>query len=325
MKKLFLALFSIVLALLLTACSTTQNYFGGSGWLANSSNTGVSSVLEECSYNVTHTAGEQSNFSYSFAQGSYKTKLSNTTYGENNTPCYLFETELSITATYNFGESDQTVNDNIKTKVYFLSVNDKLKALYSEREAVVSTPKLKDDKYLLSSFEYKITQTYSDNDCVVDFTPIKQENGEFTLEEGKTTYEKVFNKLYFDNELLLFAPRALKLSSASSISFNSIDALSKANRSMLMTADNESPITTVQTPNYTRNGVNSTLPQKKEEVACNTLNSRIDGTFAGSAVVLNYAKEEETDDFRRLISMTVTLTHDLGKLNYLITSATISH
>ncbi len=325
MKKLLAVILSLALALSLSACSVTANYFGGSGWLENPNNTGVSSVLEECVYSVTHTAGEQTNFTYSFDNGEYKTKLSSSTYGENNTPCYLFETELQTTATYGFNETSTTVNDSVKTKVYFLSINDKLKTLYSLREVVVSTPELKEDTYLLASYEYKIEQTYTENDCVAKFTPIKAENGSFSLEEGETTFKKVFDGLYFDNELMLFAPRALKLSSTASINFNAIDVLSKANRKMIMTADGESPLTIVETPNYTRNAVNSSLPQKKDKVACNTVNLRIDGTFSGSPIKLNYAQDTETDDFRRLISMTVTLTHNLGTLNYLITSANISH
>lgn len=347
MKRFFkLLTISISLALalvLLTACSQGAVTTLGGSYFLKKENVGnvsiIGNVNETNVYNVTFERATNSNakdvkISLADEDGYnvYVTKLTNTTYGD--TDCYLFETELKTKITYAlYDEAPVTYDNYTKSKVYFLSVSNKLKPMYSETTALANSPVRNDDgKYSVTELEYKYTVTYGDV-ATVNFTPIK---GDFGIPTGDREYKKYDKSTYyFDNASMLFMPRAIKLNDSSSLSFSSIDALSGINRSMKMTADSSTPSEDVIFSlteekdgvikgAYYVDGV-KVLPSSEtgnQVIPCQVVNFAVSGTFSGSPIKCWYAKTSLDDVRANLIKMQTTAPYSLGTFTYVISKTT---
>lgn len=342
--KLFLTILSIAACLFsLAGCSQgATTTLDGAYFLSNSANVGIiANVNEVNTYDVTFTPSSanvsQLTISLVDKEGfnTYVTTLKNAEY--DGTACYLLETTLKTNIAYTLGGEDLgTFEDYSISKVYFLSVSNKLKPLYSETSASAHSPvRNSDGKYEVSELKYSYSTVYGDSEAVVDFKP---EKGDFGIKEGKRTYEK-YNKstYYFDNATMLFMPRAIALSESSSLSFSAIDALSGVNRSMTMTAYSTKPkedIIYSQTSEesgiidgtYYVNGYKDFRDETgRQVISCNVVNFAVSGTFSGSSIKCWYADSSIQNANARLIKMETSAPYSLGTFTYVIKDTKVSY
>lgn len=343
--RLFLATLSIAACLFsLAGCSQgATTSLDGAYFLSNSANVGIiSNVNEVNTYDVTFTPSKANEsqiiISLVGKEGfnTYVTTLTNTEY--EGTACYLLETTLKTNISYTLGGEDLgTFEDYSVSKVYFLSVSDKLKPLYSETTASAHSPvRNNDGKYEVSELKYSYSTVYGDSEAVVDFKP---EKGEFGIKEGKRTYEK-YNKstYYFDNATMLFIPRAISLTDSSSLSFSAIDALSGVNRSMTMTSDSSKPSENVIYSETSEESgvinatyyVNAYKNFRDEEtgnqvIPCKVVNFAVSGTFSGSNIKCWYADTALLKAGARLIKMETSAPYGLGTFTYVIKNTVVAY
>ncbi len=134
---------------------------------------------------------------------------------------YYFKTELNLTATYKFKDSDTptTVTDVMTTEVYFLPSGLSFAPIYSISTADMHVITLGSEERLA-----RVTSAYKTTYNLNNFT-VEKTNGAFNDkgEEVKTTdsFEKDYSfKKIIDNNQLLFAVRNFELNSENSSSIN---------------------------------------------------------------------------------------------------------
>ncbi len=321
MKKHGIILSAITLALsfsIFTGCTSTPSLsFAGSYFLTDSSVTNVSDVNETCEYSITFEKGTREDITFTLKEQSsfYKTKLEKSTYGEQL--CYKLTTELKYDGTYSIkGKTDVVAENSITTEAYFSAIKDKLKPLFSRRAAKAYSPTIVNGEFEIKYYDYVLETTYSGNDATVKFTAENYNDGDYSLEPGSSTeYKNLYKTNYFDNETALFLPRTLSLGT-SSLTYNSIDALSKTVRSMKL-----SPASTATAKldfsSYTTDSKNIS------SVNADVVTFELNETYSGSALTAYYAQKTETQNqYSRLLKLEVNANYGIGKFTYLIKSAT---
>lgn len=341
--KSFLAILSSLLCLFtVVGCSQAEvTTLNGCYFLQNSTNISVIGNVDEFNeYKVTFTpsSSAQTNLHLYLNEKEdsnvYTTRLVNTTY--NGVECYLLETQLKTSLSYTLhDETYGPYDDYVNSKVYFLSVSDKLKPLYSETASSAHSPvKNADGEYEVTKLVYTYSITYTDDVATVDFS---HEEGTFGIEDGKREY-KNYDKstYYFDNVSTLFMPRAINLTDSSSLSFYSIDAISGINRSMKLTADSSTPSATLKFSDVNESSdvisgvywIDNTKYFKDENnnqvIPCQVVNFSVAGTFSGSSVKCWYASTTLSGARARLIKMQTEASYSLGTFTYIISETKLS-
>ena len=326
MKKL--SMFFLILAATATFAGCSQqtvsvSIFGGSYFLSDYTNLSVGNINETTTYSLTFSPAENAPVTFALENGSYKTHVYVSEY--DGKKCYRVDTELYVKGKYVIDSVETPVDDVITTTAYVCGIEDSLRPLRSERNVKAHSLRFEDKKYEIDYYEYSLSTVYGDSDAIVTFTPNETAStGKYSLEAGETEYKKVFAKTYFDNETILFAIRALKLSTGFSTTFSSIDALSKANRTLKLAAAGSSSATSSANTeayntlnvSYTNNG------EKITSVNVFKLNLAVNGTYSGSNQVLYYSDPSNEKQGQRLIKMETSFMYNVGTLTYSISSVT---
>lgn len=345
MKKHFRSAFALIIALFtltMAGCSTqVPTTLGGSYFLQNAGNISIiGNVNEVNEYSVTFTpsnATAANDVKIALVEEDglnlLTTTLTNTVY--NETECYLLESVLKTKISYVlYGENVGVFENYVSQKVYFLSVSNKLKPLYSQTTANANTPVTdKNGKYSVVNLKYSFSVTYSDDTAVADFVP---EKGEYGIPSGEREYKKYNSKTnYFDNNAMLFMPRAIKLTDSASLQFSCIDVLSGANRNMTMASDSTKPsedliFSTTNTEQgviphaYYINSRKLFVNGDSQVIPCHVVNFAVSGTFSGTPIKCWYA--DTADNYKearaRLIKMESTALYSLGTFTYIIKKTT---
>ena len=318
MKKLLIIVLTLALLLSAAACSaqTQTSIFSGSNFLKDANVLSVSEVDETTEYAISYEAKEGTEISFSLSSGKYVTHLYNETVGGET--FYRLDTTLTINGVYTIGGVETPIEDEVATTARFLGVDENLKPVYSKRDVKAHTL-ISDNGYKVEYLEYTLTTEYADSSATATFYKGEASTGAFTLEDGAKTYNKIFDKPYIDNEVMLFALRNIELSSSTSCTFKSLDGLSQSVRTLVAAADSSEPTATIDGKaglNYTNGGV------KVASVETYKLNVTNDGTFAGNPIVLYYAAPAQQKEGQRLIKMSVAMPLNIGTLNYLVTKVT---
>ena len=328
MKKIITLLLGITLALTLVGCGNTSQtaIFGGSYFLNNSSNLSVGEVDETNEYSISYVQAEsQSNpiITVDSSLSNYKTHLINTVY--NETPCYLLETSLQIVGTIKNGEETSNVNDLITTKVYFLGVNENLKPLYSQRNVKAkSIVKLgvnekNEETFGVYDYDYVLTTTYDGYNSSSQIVVNKKPESDTVFNSKENVKFDNLNKLgaFIDNELMLFAPRAMGLTSSTAKSFITLDVVSNTTHQMTLTSVGEEPTKIIELANYFRNN---------EKIASGVLTNQvifsINAQTKGSSTVGFYADFNNKQERACLIKAITQAPYSIGTYTYEIKSAT---
>lgn len=336
MKKIFTLVSLLFIAFVLTACSSTPaGPVTRSGFLQKTDVKTVSYVKEHCEYSVSYQAAEKSpvdaKLTFSPATSYLKTDLSVVTgdgsFGEAGKDYYLFEAETRIEGRYTIDDIVYDFSNLVTSKAYFLGVGDALKPVYSEKTVNASSPESLNGKLSLKKYVYKITTEYKGNKAVVGFFPDKEAStGEFSLDGGYEK-DKIFDGNYFDNEQLLFAPRAMALAENFSTSFKSLDAVSKSlNDVTLSYLTGDSALTKIS---FDEGGYvlhDSDFDTDEQVSSCNvvTLALKLSSTYSGATQRLSFAASSENKQYSRLIYMAIPATYGTGEFLFKINRAEIS-
>ncbi len=300
------------------ACSEQKTYslFDDASWLNES-------VNETCVYGIEYQKPEDSSdqsSSSSFSvtidpESALTTKLTYSSY--NNTPCYLFETYLSVKGSYSVGEKTIDIDDETTSKCYFLK--DNIAPLYSEKTVKNTTPgsSLNFFKTYYSVIcEYdkaaaKLTCTIK-NLC--DDAEDDEETGVryYKLSNSKKDYEN-YDKSYVDNELLMLFPRTCALEESYYQTFNSLDATAEKINSLKISVSAATECSVHS--DYSKDG---TVLTPKMNAFTTVIG--ITSSFSGSNISFCYAAE--TKEQKRLLTMKTEYAYSLGSLYYSLKSVT---
>lgn len=322
MKKLLLTLTALAL-IFATACSQGKTYtlFSGSYWLSSPEQSGVSEVNETCEYSLTYVAPEKAAAISVNVSGTLITKLTKSEY--EGVACYKFQTDLSVSGSYVYGDKTEAIDDSVVSVCYLSGLSDKLAPLYSEKTVTSVTPMQAGESYSFVKTGYKVTSKYDikNNVATVNYVPDDETKDKFGLTEVEREYKKYSANYYFDNESLLFFPRACDLEAGFSHSFTTIDALGQKLRTMSMSVSSETPTKTFKLEDYTYNGLPLGTAETPKEISAYAVTISISDTFSGSPIKLMYAadaKDSPVNNRKRLISMETELPYSLGKMVYTV-------
>lgn len=325
MKKIVTLLTTLILVFCLFGCSKVKvSLFTASNFLDTPSNHSVSTVNETLTYAVSYKQAENEKtlvISIDSAKSSYTTVLTNSSYNEK--ACYLLETSLVMVGEIDNAGQKTALNDVITTKCYFLGVENALSPLYSERtvksNSVVRTTPINatEHTYEVHYYDYDIKTVYEDNNAKVSLTVNqKPESDENFVSYENHEFSDIDNgSAYVDNEILLFAPRAMTLTSVTNKSFYTIDAVSVKNHKMTLTSKTEEPTKTIVPSNYF-NGIEKVL-----EVLCYGVTFKINSNASGSPIVAYYADANNKNERARMIMAETSASYGLGTYTYSIIQA----
>ena len=167
-------------------------------------------IHETLVYDVTFEKATTYGYELAYENGSYKTELISQT-DENGRNVYLYKTELSIDVTYTFQGESKTLTDNVKTEVQFLTADNGLTPLRSQKTIVSSSPVGSAPTSLEGCyhvFSYQVDTVYTDNAGTATVkTGEESSTQSFTIEQNKYSY--------LDNEQLWIGLRAMRSSASS--------------------------------------------------------------------------------------------------------------
>ena len=338
MKK-FIALLSalILSAVVFVGCSATAaDPFTRAGFLADPSIKTVHPVSETNVYTVTYEKNEKSSIGVEYAidaDASFlKTELSvakgDGDKGEAGKDYYLFKVELNVSGMYTIDGASAPATNVVSSEVYFCGLENSLKPVFSHRSADVVTLEDRSGKYGLTHYKYETTTRYGEKTATVTVTPDPQGDETYAV-QGEYTMEKVFATNYIDNELLLFAPRAMDLDLSQSAqtgfytTFNSLDVLSKKLNAMRLSFSKDETIVFADGAS-TRGYKNTEFYEPRTSVNVKTLTLSIASKYAGASQTLSFATAKETNEQQRLIAATYPATLNIGTFRFLIKSSVIS-
>lgn len=335
----------LTVCMLLSACGgTPPTNLSGAYFLQSSGNISIIANVNELNeYKVTFTQSKNANGQAvqiglvdEEGYNIYTTHLTNDKY--LGTDCYKFETVLKTKISYAIGGEDKgTFYDTRTDVVYFSSVSNKLKPLYSKSYVSAHSP-LSDNqgKYSVTHLEYNIETIYDGgNNATTKFEPI---NGDFGIPAGERNYSKIdAHGYYFDNTSMLFMPRAIKLTNTSSLSFGVIDSLSGVLRNMTMRSDTTTPTADIVFSEanegegitkgvyYINNRRLFTDENNNQKIPCQVVNFQIAGNFSGTPIKCWYANTDTLEARARLIKMESIASYSIGTFTYTIQKTTVSY
>ncbi len=316
MKKILLIILAVASVFVMTACNNTaSSIYVQSYFLEDSRTMGVSDVNETLEYNVAFTQSETASplkITIDSEKSSYKTVLKNTTYAEKS--CYLLTSELKIVGEMKNGETVTQLNDSIVTECYFLGLDNNLRPLFSKRTVKANSPSLKagtENEYEINYYEYEYQIKYTDWNAKSTFKLGENNKGEFDIKDGDVTeYQNITNKSYYiDNELLFFAPRAMKLDSVSA-SFYTIDPLSKVNRKMKITND------TTAVESISKDNIFYLNSKVISEATVNNTVLSIDSSYSGNTIKATYISNQNLQARCAMLTLTQKAFYALGEFTY---------
>ena len=318
----------MTLTLVLAACSAAVvSPYTRSGFLSDPSIKTVSQVLEHNEYAVTFNANQSSeagSFNLNAAASYLVTDLSvyesDGTIGKSGEKYYLFETHTHVEGSFSINGANTASVSDVSSKVYLCGLSDGFKPVYSTRTVVSDTPEEKNGALAISKYSYTITTEYTDGNAKVTVTPAANVSAENDALSSEYELENVFASNYIDNEALLFAPRAIALSTSTSLSFNCIDALSKSNNSMSLYYA-EIKNVEFEGGSYERK---KEFTERVSSVSTIALGLAINSEYSGSPQKLSFAQSSEAHEYSRLISLSVPAAYNMGTFEFIIKNSTIS-
>ena len=338
MKK-FLSLFCVLaLAFSLAACSASpKSPFTRAGFLSDPSVKAVASVSERAEYSVKYSANDKSEVGAIYtlfeAESYLTTELSTFTsdgsVGKAGDKYYLFETHTYIKGEYEIGGTLTPAENDVTTKVYMAGLGEGFYPVFSTRTVKADSLENGENGLEAVRYDFELSTTYDrvERTATVDLRANNPaDNAKYSLLKGgetsaSYTLSKVDFTNYIDNEALLFAPRAMSLSSSTSLGFASIDALSKSVDDLRLVCSATGK-TEFKDNSYSRKDSDLDLSEYVvDPVSTITLSLSIVSTYAGSPQTLTFADSSEAHEYMRLISMTVPATYNIGTFEFTIRSS----
>ncbi len=321
-KKILCVVLATCSAVFCASCSEQKTYslFGDAKWLNES-------VNETCVYGIEYQKPEDDESSLSVVinpESTLTTKLTHTSY--EGTPCYLFETAISIKGTYSYnlgGENELSIEieDETTSKCYFLK--DKLSPIYSEKIIKNTSPYSLSSGYSFLKTHYSVTNVYDKANAKLTCT-IKnlcddenddKENGiyYYKLKNSERVYDN-YDKNYIDNELMLLLARTCALEEGYYQTFTSLDATAEKINTLKLSVNSSAPTFEYAPPvGYEKDGV--TIGGKLN--AYSTIIA-INSTFSGSSLYYGYCADAAEN--KRLLTIKTEYAYSAGSLYYYLKS-----
>ncbi len=229
MKRKYLLIIMLAAIFALGGCNKQDLSFSGAYWNSNPQNKSVSAITEELTYKVT-TVGKAEFSSSEASDGElalvidsasyYKTKLS----VDNGN--YVYETTLFITGKYTYGDKEYTLEgDSTYTRTVFKGLEERLAPISSYRKVNNVYPS-KEEPTSAEDFKkiaYEMTVNYGDK-AEIKITPASGSEEFFSFTERAVDGYK--SATFFDEDEMIFAIRAMKLTDGCNFDFGTIDGLS---------------------------------------------------------------------------------------------------
>lgn len=326
MKKINKSTFACILAALcvLGGCTSSSSgsytVLSGQYWLGEAYSNSVGQVDETCEYAITFSSeedGVQAELSY----GVLTTRL------KTDGDYYMFTTESKIQGKFIYEGEEHAIDDYTRSQCVFYGPDNKLFPVSSSKEILSTTPMQYDGKFDFYRMAYTVhslydlqtasaTVTVSNTELPAD-DEYKLNNKYYNFENSLTTYENLTSQNFFDNELLMFFPRACKFEEGFSVYFSTIDANAKKIQQMTLSVDSSAPTKEISLTDYKYNGISS----NKKNFQCFNVSMSIRSQFSGSAIKLCYSGNEQNNENRhRLVEMKTDLPYSAGTYTYTLKS-----
>lgn len=315
-------------AVFFAGCSTSTMTFEAN-WYGNTSiTTSISGTEETLTYSVTHSGGTNNYYSVSYGESTYTVTLTNATYsygdGTQSENAYLLTSTLNVNVTYDVGGVGATYNDVITSKVYFSTVDNALKPMYSYKEFSCHSPATSAPtsyaeavKYYHYSFETKYDSSLST--ATLNYT--KLDGDESSLSDSSVEYEISSSYTCLDNEELLFAIRGMTISSSSS-STSTVSVLN-ASRSIMQSIKITNNGSSTGTYKF---DMGDGVPEEGYSITANEITILPDTLQSGNAQTAYYAVADSDGNTYRavMLSLSSDLPYSLGTLTYTLEKASFT-
>lgn len=314
-------------AVFFSGCSGSTMTFEAN-WYGNTSiTTSISGTEETLTYSVTHSGSGNKYYSVSYGESTYTVNLTNATYsygdGTQSENAYLLTGTLRMNVTYTVGEKSESYADEVTSKVYFSTVDNALRPMYSYKEFSCHSPTTEAPasyaeavKYYHYSFETKYDSSLS----TATLSYKKLSDDESSLSDSTADYNiSSSSYTYLDNEELLFAIRGMTVSSSSS----SVVRVLNASRSI------------VQEIKITNNGsstgvykfdMGDGVPEDGYSITANEITILANTVQSGNAQTAYYAVASSDGNTYRgvMLSLSSDLPYSLGTLTYTLEKASFT-
>ncbi len=322
MKKYGFAGLLALPALLLAGCATViQPLSFSANWRRNTALGGdVAGTHETLEYELSFESTPRNGYSVSYTEGTLKTELKNDTVtadGERKNG-YVYTTELNVSVQFTVdGKSGEVFRDKVTSRTEFLTVEESLCPIRSEKQVTAHTPL---DYPLAVESAYTLTE-YS---CSVEYTSEKNNvvgARATTRTDGKETvreYDLSGSGTFLDNETILFALRSQTFASA--VAFRTINPVSGSDRAAIA-------MTTVPREVTREVQIETEEGELKESIPCVSVAVYYNGSRSGQRQTVIYAKKSNSSDntYRNApVYIESPIVYNLGILKYTLVRADFS-
>lgn len=306
-KKVF-SLCAVALTLaLFSGCAATNKVNFDNYWDTDSL-LSPQNVRETLTYDVTFDNKNASSIGYELAytNGTYTTDL---VFANGN---YTYTSTFSIDVTYTLNGASKNFTDSITSTVVFTTAENALYPVSSTKTVFSHSPvgtKQTNVENCYKEYNYKVTTTYSDTKGVCETV------NNVTSETKQTTFKTNGDHRYLDNEQLLFAFRGFSNSTSSGkflVYSPFVRRLQSVNFALSENAK--------ENFTFTKNGEN-----KEREISYRVVQMQLNEKNPGSIQTAKYAAvtNPSSNEYRNvMLSLETPLPYNLGKLVYILNSAT---
>lgn len=295
---------------------------------------GTLKTIETLVYDVTYEAtSTESGYGVEYTNGVYQTTLQSDSIalssGEKE-HCYHLHTQLDLSVTFLInGQRSETFQDTMTSDVWFRNVSEALQPVKSTKSYTSHTPVSGSPESFDTTYYALYTfsgETVYDNP--LSEATVKQtftQRGSDSAEAPKIKKEKtvsVSELNFFDNEQILFALRALDMSSAATV--KTINPSSPENETSISVS---APTAAQRAVNFTLKSGDAEAQQVTNSIDAYETSIVYSSSMSGNAQTLVYAaKTNDKDNTYRnvLLYMETPLSFDMGTLKYSLKSATFA-
>lgn len=330
MKKCFaLAALAISLALL-SACGTNVAGIAlSANWYSYTANKNITETREELSYSVLFDRAESESYGVDYDEGTYTTLLEDFTNTAETAVAdvpvgfhgYRLHTELTISGRYYLnGTATKDFTDSVVSDCYFYGVTDGLRPVKSVKKVRCTAPaSVPTESAYCTVYDYVYTALY--NGDLTETTITYQDLGEENAKPETTVLKIKDSAVFFDNEEILFAIRAMDL--GASISIRTVNP---ATRQIATLSTTEAPVSSSREFEYVRKD-GETEEKVKAQIETASVTVRYGGINSGSAQTYVYAKcvNPDANTHRNvLLEMTTSAINSMGTFTYTLKTASFT-
>ncbi len=306
-----------------SSSSGSYTVLSGQYWLSEAYSSSVGQVDETCEYSIKFSS-EEGGVQAELTQGVLTTHL------KTDGNYYRFTTESKIQGKFIYEGAEYAIDDHTRSECVFYGMDNKLFPVSSSKEVLSTTPMQYDRNFAFYRMSYTVSSVYDLQKASATVTvnnvelpsddEYKQNNKYYNFENSVSTYENLTAQNFFDNELLMFFPRACKFEQGFSVYFSTIDANAKKIQQMTLSVDSSAPTREISLTDYSYNGI-SASEQSPKNFQCFNLSMSIRSQFSGSAIKLCYSGNEQNNENRhRLVEMKTDLPYSAGSYTYTLKS-----